>query len=664
MASSRSVTLPAARPKPDHGHLDLDKVVLPAGVCADLGLEPGVVVGLSAADQLLYARVMPVAGGDAVYLRGEQWAQLRVRPGDPISVSPAYPAVAEDVALVPPVHLSETLGRRIGEQLRRTAAVVWPGARLPLPVMHGGGLITVEVARASEPVATVGDQTTVIFTQPAPEVGRRPVSYADIGGLVEVITRIREVVELPLTRPGLYRALGVTPTRGVLLHGPPGTGKTLLCRAVASSISAKVITLSAPELVGSFTGETEANLRRLFADAANLAPALVIIDEIDVLAASRSSLASHGDVRIASQLLTLMDGLDAVDGVLVIGTTNRLSVVDPAFRRPGRFDEEIAIDPPNAAARAEIFDIHTRTMALTPAAERTLKHAIARRTGGFTGADLMRLARELGIAAVRRSGSAATDGWLPGGALPVIEEDDVAHALASVSPSALRELDSQPHLSWERLVGMRAERAALLDAAKHAFSGAKQPRDSVLLTGPPGNGKSALVSALATYLHANLVRVDGATIFTQWLGESEATLRAMFAKARQLAPAVLAIENLDAIAPARIGGELDRADRRVLAALLACLDDTVPRGGVLVVGLTDRADLVDAAALRTGRLGTRVEVSAPDAPERLALLEAVLGGEASEDTLTALVARTEGQSRAKVLHMARANRERTEKEAR
>jgi transitional endoplasmic reticulum ATPase len=445
----------------------------------------------------------------------------------------------------------------------------------------------------------------------------------------------------------------------VILHGPPGTGKTLLSRAVGQELHANVMAMSATELVGTYSGETEANLRSLFSEASHHAPSLIIIDEIDVIATSRGRLASQGDIRATTQLLSLLDGLDQVDGVVVLATTNRIDSIDEAFRRPGRFDEEIYVGPPDAAARRAILSVHSREMPLTPEAETAFDEVAATRTAGFTGADLMHLTREVGLAAARRltrdgSGQgievaeAAVDAELS------IAAEDVYAAADRVAPSATRGLPTPPTgLEWDEFDGLDAQQEALLDAAHTAFDPAGTRREGVLLVGPSGVGKSALATALAGQTNANLVVVDGSTIFTQWLGESEAAIRTLFGKARDVAPAIVVLENLDAVAPVRVPGSFESAGGRVLSALLSSVDRCIAHPGVLVVGITDRQELIDPALLRAGRLGQHIELSLPDSARRRAILGRYAGAALTRSELDETAARAGGASAAEIDFRAR-----------
>lgn len=682
-----TVTGTAARPAPGRPVPDAT-LELPTGVVERLDVSGGDVVRVrSYAGREVFTRVSePVAEQAALLRLGRMlWSQLAVRPGDTLElVREPTPGDATAVTIRPAFHLSHHLGDHVVEFLRKDAIVVWPGAKIFAPIFAGGGGVVVQVESvdadgSATPVehgtvercpALVGGQTRIEFAEPDPEIAQRRTTFAEVGGLDNALARLRDLIELPLLRPGLYRSLGVRAPKGVILHGPPGTGKTLLSRAVAEELRANVRKLPATELIGTYSGETEANLRSLFNEAAHHAPTLIIVDEIDVLATSRDRLASQGDIRATTQLLALMDGLEQVDGVVVLATTNRIDSVDEAFRRPGRFDEEIYVGPPGPRARREILAVHTREMPLTRGAEAAFDEVAEAQTSGFTGADLMHLTREVGLAAARRltrgGGAGTNSGLVHSGVGSGVEladavlqtelsvlAEDVYAAVASVAPSAMRSLQAvDVPVDWDDFDGLADVQADLLHAGRTALSPGAVRREGVLLIGESGNGKSALVRALARQLRANLVLVDGSSIFTQWLGESEAAIRTLFGKARDVAPSVVVVEHLDAVAPVRVAGHVETASSRVLSALLSSIDESLARGGVLVVGVTDRRELIDPALARAGRLGLHLELPAPDTERRRLLISRAAGERLSPVTVAELVKQTAGASAADVCRRA------------
>jgi transitional endoplasmic reticulum ATPase len=636
---------------------------VPDAILSRLGMLPNELIQVrSYVGRQVFTRVLEGAPEDAdtsmVRLGRLLWTQLNVKPGDRLELfRHAPPDEARELGIRPAFHLSHHLGDHVTDFLRKDETVVWPGAKVFAPIFAGGGGVVVQVeGDATAGPRFVGHETRVEFLEPDPEIARRGVTFAEVGGLDSAISRLRDLIELPLLRPGLYRSLGVRAPKGVILHGPPGTGKTLLSRAVAAELGANVAKMGATELVGTYSGETEANLRSLFSEASHHAPTLIIIDEIDVIATNRGRLASQSDVRATTQLLSLMDGLEEVDGVVVLATTNRLDAMDEAFRRPGRFDEELYIGPPDPAARREILSVHTREMPLTREAEGALTEVASGHTAGFTGADLMHLSREAGLAAARR----LTSG---GSGLEIAESArrteisilavDVHEGLQRVTASAMRGLPQlDVELDWDEFDGLAEVKRSLLEAADTALSPGTGRREGVLLTGGSGNGKSALVRALAERAGANLVVVDGSTIFTQWLGESEAAIRSLFGKARDVSPAVVVLEHLDSVAPRRIADHIESAGSRVLSALLSSVDEALGRAGVLVIGVTDRSEIIDPALTRAGRLGLHLEIGPPDEARRRQMLSRLLAGRPDAE-IQRLVTETEGHSAAEVDRRAR-----------
>jgi transitional endoplasmic reticulum ATPase len=628
----------AARPAPGV-EVGPNDVAVPAAVLDALGASAGDVAALTSESATAWATLR--AGADAdpprgiayVFRLGRMlWPQLGVKPGQVLSIGRAGELpVATELRLTPPFNLTFKTHERLLARLRDERTPLHPGMRVLADVFSGGAGMIVRVDSVTPSPARLGPDTEVELHKADVSVSERQIGLADVGGMDAVVARLRELVEMPLLRPGFYRRLGVRPPKGVLLHGPPGTGKTLTCRALANELGVAAFKMSATELVGSVQGETEANLRLLFSKALAHAPSLVLIDEFDVIATHRERLASQSDVRAASQLLTLMDGLEEVDGVVLVATTNRLQAIDPAFRRPGRFEEEIFVGPPGEESRAEILSIHTREMPLSPSAQDAIDD-LARLTGGFVGADLMHLARAAGLEAARRlaksrEGFEAAD-FLEGQQL-AIERVDFERALRLVRPSVLRDVVTRlERITWSQIVGLPELKDRLLDVATRAVApDATTGEQGVLLHGPPGSGKSALAHALAAELGVNLVSIEGSRVFNQWLGESEEAVRALFRRARDARPSMLLLDQLDALAPVRAGETGERTDERVVAALLASLDDVLAEGGVFVVGLTSRPELIDPAVIRSGRLGLHVAVPAPDAARRRALLAELVGAD-------------------------------------
>ena len=645
----------AARPAPG-SRLGPSEASLSAAALERLGLAGGESVALRNGDHTAWAVARAHEHDDTLVRLGRMlWPQLAVRPGEPVSVEAAGELPeAHSARITPPYNLTFNLHQRLLERLRDDGTPLYAGNRVLAEIYPGGAGMLVRVDLASPSPSRMADTTEVELHRADVSVSERLITLADVGGCGAMIRRLRELVELPLLRPAFYRRLGVRPPKGVLLHGPPGTGKTLICKALANELGVTAYRMSATELVGSVQGETEANLRLLFSRALAHAPSLVMIDEFDVIATNRERLASQSDVRAASQLLTLMDGLEEVDGLILMATTNRIQAIDPAFRRPGRFEEEIFVGPPDAAARAEILSIHTREMPLTAEAHDAIA-AVADETGGFTGADLMHLARSAGLEAAERLGR-GREGFeladsLEGESISV-EPGDFRAALRTVRPSVLRDVVTRTErITWDQIVGLGELKARLRQLGRRAVE-ADRAEQGVLLHGPPGAGKSALVHALASELGLNFVAIEGSKVYNQWLGESEEAVRALFRRAGEARPALVMLDHLDALAPVRAGESGERTDERVVSALLASLDDVLAAGQVLVVGVSNRPELIDPAVLRSGRLGVHLEVANPDEGRRAELLAALWGAHGLEldaDLAAELAQSTDGWSAADIV---------------
>jgi len=447
------------------------------------------------------------------------------------------------------------------------------------------------------------------------------VTYEDIGGLDEELELVREMIELPLSEPELFRRLGVEPPSGVLLYGPPGTGKTLIARAVANEVDAEFVTISGPEIMSKYKGESEEQLRETFEKAREEAPTIVFFDEIDSIAGTRDD---DGDAenRIVGQLLTLMDGLDGRGEVIVIGATNRVDAIDPALRRGGRFDREIQIGVPDETGRREILEVHTRGM---PLADDVDIDAIARRTHGFVGADLDAVASEAAMAAIRDRPT-ETDDRREWNRNPTVRKNHFDAALASVEPSAMREYVAEsPTTDFSDVGGLDEAKQTLRESVEWPLTYDRlfeetntDPPSGVLLYGPPGTGKTLLARALAGETDVNFVRVDGPEIIDRYVGESEKAIREVFERARQSAPSIVFFDELDAIAAAR--GDGHEVTERVVSQLLTELDGMRENPNLVVLAATNRKDQIDPALLRPGRLDTHVFVGEPDLDAREKIL--------------------------------------------
>jgi transitional endoplasmic reticulum ATPase len=481
--------------------------------------------------------------------------------------------------------------------------------------------------------ALIGPATTIRLTGGKDE--RREaagaITYEDIGGLRREIRRIREMIELPLRYPEVFERLGIDPPKGVLLHGPPGCGKTLIARAVAHETSAHFLHVNGPEVIDKWYGASEATLRKLFDEAGRHAPSIIFIDEIDAIAPKREEMSGDRQVerRVVAQLLALMDGLESRGNVIVIAATNIPNTLDPALRRPGRFDREIGISVPDKDGRREILDIHTRGM---PLADDVHLDRLAAITHGFVGADLEALGREAAMSALRRlmPDIDFAQASIPYDKLMALEVtmEDFAAALIEVEPSAIREVFTEvPDVGWADVGGLAEVKRLLIEAVewplrygslfKHAGI---RPSKGILLHGPPGTGKTLLAKALARESEANFIAVKGPQLLSMWVGESERGVREVFRKGRQAAPCILFFDEIDALAPLRGGAGGNQVTERVVSQLLTEMDGIEDLKGVMVLAATNRLDRLDPALLRPGRFDSLVELPIPDREARLAIL--------------------------------------------
>ncbi|MFX1549872.1 MAG: CDC48 family AAA ATPase [Promethearchaeota archaeon] len=461
------------------------------------------------------------------------------------------------------------------------------------------------------------------------ELERRKVTYEDIGGLEEEIQKIREMIELPIRHPELFKRIGIDPPKGVLLHGPPGTGKTLLARAVAGETDAHFETISGPEIMSKFYGQSEENLRKVFEKAKEMAPSIIFIDELDSIAPKRGEVTGEVERRVVAQLLSLLDGLEGRGEVIVIGATNRVNDIDPALRRPGRFDREIEIGVPDTDGRYEILLIHTRGMPLHSNVDLRL---IAEKTHGFVGADVEALAKEAAMLAIREIlPKINLDKPIP---LEVLRELQIkmTHfeaARTSIEPSALREvLITQPTETWEDIGGLEDAKQQLKEVIewplkypelyKHLRS---KPPSGILLYGPPGTGKTLLAKALAHESEVNFISVKGPEFLSKWVGESEKAVRETFRKARSAAPCIIFFDEIDAIAGIRGRFASSQVTEQVVSQLLTEMDGLEGLKDVILLAATNRADMLDPALLRSGRFGRHIEIPMPDKEARVEIFK-------------------------------------------
>ena len=491
---------------------------------------------------------------------------------------------------------------------------------------------TVSKTRPHGIVKVTAETRLTILNEPAPEAKGLPrTTYEDIGGLHEEIQRVREMVELPLRHPELFQRLGIEPPKGVLLHGPPGCGKTLLARAVANESEANFHSINGPEIMSKFYGESEARLREIFQQAQQNAPSIIFIDELDAIAPKREEVTGEVERRVVAQLLALMDGLSGRGNVIVIGATNRPGALDPALRRPGRFDREIEIGVPDKKGRYEVLQIHTRGM---PLAEDVDLKKLSDMTHGYTGADLSALGRETAMKALRRYLPQINleEERIPPAVLEKMEVrmDDFVNAYKEVTPTAMREVYIEVStVHWDDAGGLEDVKQHLKEAVEWPMKtpemftrlGIKPPK-GILLYGPPGCGKTLLARAVATESEANFISIKGPEVFSKWVGESEKAIREVFRKARMAAPSIVFLDEIDSLAPRRgIGFSDSGVSERVISQLLTEMDGIVSLEDIVVIAATNRPDMVDTAVLRPGRFDRLIYVPEPDEKSRLQILK-------------------------------------------
>ena len=516
--------------------------------------------------------------------------------------------------------------------LTKGDVVIVPGIAL-----MGGALPFMVIKVIPKGVVQIVDETIIEMKEEPVREGEvltPTVTYEDIGGLKEELRKVREMIELPLKHAELFERLGIDPPKGVLLFGPPGTGKTLIAKAVANEAGANFLSIQGPEIMSKYYGQSEERLREKFEEAQKNAPSILFIDELDSIAPRREEVTGEVERRVVAQLLTLMDGLSGRGQVIVIGATNRDEAIDPALRRPGRFDREIEIGVPDREGREEILMIHTRGMPIEGSEEErdALLMELASLTHGFVGADLAALAREAAMKTLRRYlPDIDLEKPIPSDVLEKmrVTTEDFKNALKEAEPSAMREvLVEIPRVTWDQVGGLDEVKMKLREAVEmplkdpDAFKrmGIRPPR-GILLYGPPGTGKTLLAKAVATESEANFISIKGPEVMSKWVGESEKAVRMIFKKARQVAPCVVFLDELDAIAHRR-GSDLDSGvGERVVNQLLTSLDGLESMEGVVVIGATNRPDMVDPALLRTGRFDRMIIVPIPDRKARLEILK-------------------------------------------
>jgi len=560
--------------------------------------------------------------------------------GDHVKVSRGDVKPAKKVVLAPMVADNHRIqfGTGIEAFIKRNL--------LKRPVMEGDTIIVQGIAlmggalpfqvQATDPVGVlkVTDSTSfVVLDEPITQTDEvtQGVTYEDIGGLDDEVRRVREMIELPLRHPELFNRLGIAPPKGVLLHGPPGTGKTLIAKAVVNESGANFFSIQGPEIMSKYYGESEAQIRKKFEEAEEKAPSILFIDEIDSIAPKRAEVTGEVERRVVAQLLTLMDGLKGRGKLIVIAATNRIDAMDPALRRPGRFDREIEIGVPDRDGRRVILQVHTRDMPLSD--DFDLEHFVDV-THGYVGADLAALAREAAMKALRRylpDIDLEAGGNIPPSVLENLEvtNDDFKEAFREVEPSTLRDVFTEPpRVTWDDIGGMEEVKQKLKEAVEtplqspESFTrlGINPPR-GVLLYGPPGVGKTLIAKAAAKESGANFISVKGPEILSKWVGESEKAIREIFRKAKQSAPTIIFIDEIDSIAAKRGSRGDGGATERVVNQLLTSMDSFESLGDVIVLAATNRPDIIDPSILRPGRFDRIIYIPPPGIEERRAILE-------------------------------------------
>ncbi|MFQ5838123.1 MAG: CDC48 family AAA ATPase [Thermoplasmata archaeon] len=612
-----------------------------------LGIDVGEIVeiiGKKSTAAKLFRTMQEDEGKGIVRVDGLVRRNLGVSIGDKVEVRKAEVQVAQRVTIAPiiseghKVSFGQGIENFVKRGLLKRPVVKGDVVIVPGIALMGGALPFMVIRTVPRGIVQISDESLIEMKEEPIKEGEiltPTITYEDIGGLHEELMRVREMIELPLKHPELFDRLGIDPPKGVLLYGPPGTGKTLIAKGVANEAGANFYSIQGPEIMSKYYGQSEERLREKFEEAQKNAPSVLFIDELDSIAPKREEVTGEVERRVVAQLLTLMDGLSGRGQVIVIGATNREDAIDPALRRPGRFDREIEIGVPDRDGRKEILQIHTRGMPIEGTDENRdlILTELANITHGFVGADLAALAREAAMKALRRYlPEIDLEKPIPAEILEKmrVTKEDFKEALKEVEPSALREvLVEIPRVTWDDVGGLGEVKRQLVEAVETPIKnpnsfrrmGIRPPR-GILLYGPPGTGKTLLAKAVATESEANFISIKGPEVMSKWVGESEKAIRQIFKKAKQVAPCVVFLDEIDALTPKRgaVTGD-SGVSERLVNQLLTSLDGLETMEGVVTIGATNRPDMLDPALLRPGRFDRLIMIPVPDKEARLEILQ-------------------------------------------
>jgi len=605
-----------------------------------LEVEPGDIVdvqGRKKTAAVVWRLYQADEGKGMIRIDGVIRKNAEVSMGDKVLVSKAEVKPAAKIVLGPILPENQRLRfgpgfeTFVGAKLKSRPVVVEDLIYIPQIALMGRALPFRIISTNPKGVVQIDESTEIIIQEEGAKEGEAPstgISYDDIGGLDKELQRVREIIELPLKHPELFERLGIEPPKGVLLYGPPGTGKTLIAKAVANESGAHFYSIQGPEIISKYYGESEKHLRELFDEASKNAPSIVFIDELDSIATKREEVQGEVERRVVAQLLTLMDGLKGRGKVIVIAATNRVDAIDPALRRPGRFDREIEIGVPDADGRREILQVHTQGM---PVEEGFDLERFVGLTHGFVGADMAALAREAAMNCLRRHlPDIDLEAPIPSEVLEVMKvmNDDFQHALKEIEPSSLRDVFVDiPTVKWDDIGGLDVVKMLLKEAVEMPIKNPEafrrlgiSPVKGVLLYGPPGTGKTLLAKAVANESNANFISIKGPEVLSKWVGDSEKAVREIFKKAKQAAPCIIFLDEIDALAPRRGLSADSHVTERLVNQLLTSMDGLERVEHILVLGATNRPEMLDPALLRSGRFDRLIMVPIPDRDTRLKIL--------------------------------------------